>query len=66
MSAVQSNTSDVHNDVGYLSASPDGTKICAAYGANAFFDLFDFDNSTGVLTLQFCIFLHSMAYINTI
>ncbi len=52
LSPVQSYTSVVHNDYGYLSASSDGSKICAAFIKNHSFDLFDFDNSTGVLTFQ--------------
>ena len=51
--AVQSNTSVVHNDRGYLSASSDGTKLCAVYGYDDSFDLFNFDTSTGILTFQF-------------
>lgn len=49
--AVQSSNSVVHNDTGYLSASKDGTKLCAVYNLNNSFDLFNFDTSSGVLTL---------------
>ena len=41
-----------YNSIGYLVASPDGTKICAAnYSANSF-DLFDFDTHTGELSFK--------------
>ena len=51
--AVQSSNSVVHNDTGYLSASKDGTKLCAVYNLNNSFDLFNFDTSSGVLTFNF-------------
>ena len=38
---------------GYLKANPDGDKLAAAiYGSNPGFELFDFDNSTGVVTFD--------------
>ena len=41
-----------YNSIGYLVASPDGTKICAAnYSANSL-DLFDFDTHTGELSFK--------------
>ena len=41
-----------YDSIGYLVASPDGTKICAAnYSANSF-DLFDFDTHTGELLFK--------------
>jgi|TARA_B110000261_G_scaffold132696_1_gene149201 gliding motility-associated-like protein len=47
---VLNNVGSVPDDVGYLKASPDGTKIIAAnsYIVNSF--LFDFDRTTGILS----------------
>jgi PKD repeat protein len=38
-------------DIGYLKSSPDGTKLAAAlWNSGNLFELFDFDNSTGIVS----------------
>jgi gliding motility-associated-like protein len=48
---TQSNISGTYQEtIGYLKASPNGKRLaCAIYYMN-FFELFDFDNSTGIIT----------------
>ena len=50
MTPTQSYSSMVYNDLGYLLASPDGSKICSAFYINDHVDLFNFDNNTGVIS----------------
>ena len=37
-------------EIGYLKASPDGTKVANANWLNSTFEIFDFDNNTGLLS----------------
>ncbi len=54
LSATQSigiaHTGNSNNALGYLKASPDGSKLAIATNQNAVVELFDFDNATGVLS----------------
>jgi len=38
------------SEIGYLHASPDGTKLASAIYGMSLFDLLDFDNSTGIIS----------------
>jgi len=49
---TQSFQSLVADDVGYLVSSPDGSKIGSAFYLNNYFELLEFDNSTGIITPQ--------------
>ena len=48
--AAQSFSNTVDNDLGYLLATPDGSKIGAVFTINDYVDLFEFDNSTGIIS----------------
>lgn len=52
---VQSSVDDVEDTVGYLSASPDGTKIASCYYHSNSVDVLNFDNSTGMLSFNFTL-----------
>lgn len=44
------NSKDANNAVGYLKASPDGTKLALAITQNKVIEIFNFNNETGVIS----------------
>lgn len=50
LNPTQSYSSTVNHDIGYLLASPDGSKIGSAFYINNRVELFNFDNVTGIIS----------------
>lgn len=48
-------TGDSLNRIGYMKASPDGKMICLTVYKDGFSELFDFDNSTGILNSKLAL-----------
>jgi len=47
---IQTYSATVYNDIGYLLASPDGSKIGSAFYLNNSVEIFNFDNITGIIS----------------
>jgi hypothetical protein len=49
------------NTIGYLKFSPDGTKLAQAVYGNNYFELFDFDKSTGEVSNPLLLTSYNLA-----